>query len=792
MGIKGIYAQLGPGERVSLAKLTADSFRDKGRPLRLAVDFAIWQFQNQAARGGTNPAIRTLFYRLVRLLGTPIQPIFVFDGPHKPVFKRKKRSGRGDGVAVSQAKRLIRLFGFPVHDAPAEAEAECALMQKRGIVDAVLSEDVDTIMFGCSRTLRNWSSEMKRSTTPTHVSLYDVAAMRLAELGLDREGMVLVALMSGGDYLPDGIPGCGVKVACEAAKAGFGKSLCRLRASDEQGLQEWRERLAHELRTNENNHFRTKHRALSIPDNFPNLEVLRYYTHPVVSPISTMEAVKEKLAQRQQLHLEALREFSRETFGWDYRIGAIKFIRVLGPALLVRNMLCEQDGEEAIHHIVKRRKHSSADGEPKLRLEFVPAEVVPIDLSQEAEEIIPSSREGLALNDDEEFEVAADEVEGAAVSQTGKVFDVTSIDTAWVLEDVVKQAAPRAFSEWEAAEQAKLARKSLKKQKGTGTKAAKASGMQRGALDKFVRTTKTSTVLRETQKGTLDIAEKVAPPEPTQPAQRSSISPPPREPSKQPAPSRVNDPDHPPADIWTSARSQVTPTRTSKSAGVQEAIVISSSPTGAAASPPPSASSRARPPPAGSPEVFGLVRSGFALSQDTKRVKSKGRQGGTKKSSTKGPQNSPARRFKQTSIDMFTTRTDPFSSSQSSSSTDPPTPVRADYDSDEDLPPLSSLISRKPLEPFSPSKRPKSPPDSNRGVSPPGPGKKKLLVPRTSAVGYFKEVEVDADERDETACREARRLERKGKACKVVRLSDVSFVDLTQEDWISTRCNNIE
>jgi Holliday junction resolvase YEN1 len=131
---------------------------------------------------------------------------------------------------------------------------------------------------------------------------------------------------------------------------------------------------------------------------------------------------------------------------------------------------------------------------------------------------------------------------------------------------------------------------------------------------------------------------------------------------------------------------------------------------------------------------------------------------------------------------MFATRTDPFSSSQPSSSTDPPARVHTDYDSDEDLPPLSSLISRQPPEPLSPSKRHKSPPDSDRAANPPGPGKKKLLVPRTSAVGYFKEVEVDADERDETASREARRLERKGKACKVVRLSDVSFVDLTQED----------
>lgn len=785
-----IYAQLGSGRRVSLSKLTAESFRDDGRPLRLAVDFAIWQFQAQAARGGTNPAIRTLFYRLVRLLGTPIQPIFVFDGPHKPVFKRNKRSGRGDGVAVSQAKRLIRLFGFPVHDAPAEAEAECALMQKRGIVDAVLSEDVDTIMFGCTRTLRNWSSETRSSKTPTHVSLYDVGDMKLADLGLDRDGMVLVALMSGGDYLPDGIPGCGVKVGCEAAKAGFGKSLCRLRASDARGLQEWRERLIHELRTNESNYFRIKHKALSIPDNFPNLEVLRYYTHPVISPDSVMETVKQKFEHRQELHLEALREFVGETFGWDYRIGAIKLIRVLGPALLVRNMLRGQGDDGTIQRIASRRQHISADGEPELRLSFIPADVVPIDLSQETEEIIPSSREGLALNSDEELETPADDAEAVTGSQAAKVFDVTKPDMAWILENIVKQTAPGAFSEWEEAETAKALRKTPKKKKATSTKAAKATGMQRGALDKFVRMTKTSTILKEAQKVSTDNLEKniekdLAPSKPAQPPQPSVVSPSPRESSKPPTPSGADDPGHPLADIWTSARSQMTPTRIPRPAGVQEAIVITSSPANAAPSPPSSPSPQPRAAPASSQEVFGLVRSGFTSSQTQEGMKSKRKTATSKITATKGinsSQGSSATRYKQTSMDMFTTRTDPFISSQPTSTTDPlSSPIFSD-DEDDDLPPLSSLVSNRSPQPKSQAKRHKRPPGSDRGSSPVRAGKKKVFIPRTSAVGFFKEVEVEADERDEWVWRETRHLEGKGRTHGAVRWSDVSFVDLTQDD----------
>jgi Holliday junction resolvase YEN1 len=445
--------------------------------------------------GGTNPALRTLFYRLARLLATPVQPIFVFDGPEKPTFKRNKRSGRGDTATAAQAKRLIRLFGFEAHDAPGEAEAECALLQKHGIVDAVLSEDVDTIMFGCTKTLRRWSSESKSSKTPTHVTMYDVhdAELNIEASGLGREGMVLVALMSGGDYLPDGIPGCGVKVSCEAAKAGFGKSICRLKASDKEGLLAWRASLIHELHTNESGYFRTRHKALSIPDDFPNISVLRYYTHPVVSQLSTLEYIKDTMGRKSQVQIPELREFARETFGWDYKIGAIKFIRVMAQPLLVQ--MLQQETADTVPYIKKitgRRKAFSTDNCPELRVSHVPEEIVPVDLSEEVEETVAHSRDGLALNSDDEFDATPDGIDAASDADppaAGKVFDVSKPDLAWVLESLVRKAAPQAVSSWEEAELLKAARKSPKKKQTKG-KTAAASGMPRGAMDQYVRVSK--------------------------------------------------------------------------------------------------------------------------------------------------------------------------------------------------------------------------------------------------------------------------------------------------------------
>lgn len=406
------------------------------------------------------------------------------------------------------AKRLIRLFGFTVHDAPGEAEAECALLQQQGIVDAVLSEDVDTIMFGCTRTLRNWSSETRSNKTPTHVSVYDAAELRQSESGLGREGMVLVALMSGGDYIPEGIPGCGVKVACEAAKAGFGQSLCRIKVADKEALAKWKENLVHELRTNESGYFRTRHRALEIPESFPNMEVLRYYTHPVISQQPTLDKLKNAFPSTAPVDITGLREFSRDTFDWTFKIGAIKLIRVLAPSLLVRALVdrseagpVDSDDLDAVQKeesaLVKaisgRRSHFSTDATPELRISYIPADIAKLDLDEEPEEVVAAyGRDGLALNSDNEFEEEAAEAGlGGGPSKTTvekKTFDPSQPDLIWVPQSIVKLGVPLAAEDWEEQQRAKESRIAAKTSRKLRPRTN--NDMPAGALDRWVKTSK--------------------------------------------------------------------------------------------------------------------------------------------------------------------------------------------------------------------------------------------------------------------------------------------------------------
>ncbi|KAI1099105.1 hypothetical protein F4804DRAFT_322863 [Jackrogersella minutella] len=857
MGIKGIYKEIGTGRRISLTKLAVETLEETGRPLRLAIDISIWQFQVQAAKGGSNPAIRTLFYRLLRLLGLSIQPIFVFDGPNKPAFKRNKRSGRGDGVATSMAKRLIRLFGFQAHDAPGEAEAECALLQQSGIVDAVLSEDVDTIMFGCTRTLRNWSSEGKGSKTPTHVSMYDTESLQKSGAGLDREGMVLVALMSGGDYLPEGIPGAGVKLACEAARAGFGKSLCRLKKADTSELASWKEWLTFELRHNESGFFRTRHKALNVPDSFPNFDILGYYTHPVVSRASTLDRLRSQPWDK-SVDVQGLREFVRETFDWNYRIGAIKFIRVLAPCLLVRKMMSrssqddgatkdveilEKEESELVKSITTKRSHFSTDATPELRISFIPTKVVGYDFQDEPDEVIEYGRDGLALNSDDEFEPGVEDEGADTVTKSGsrKPFSPTEPDLSWIPETIGKLGIPVMVEDWEEAQRTKVAarqRPKASKQKG------KPGAMSTNSLDKFVRVTKNipqskgsdkditptlpkplSPTRARTPSSILTAPSQILPtlPPPSQAAQktrptRSSKQTKPKSKTRNASPASRPDPRINP---WTIAGSQTSPrVNKIKSTKAPETITISSSPPTS-----PTAgiyssirrtddhtaedsSSKVHSSPPTSPHKRRSVTpttSSQEGSRKSARIPAVRNLSPSPKSSEKKPQRKLARTesmpVAQESPTGSKSRVRQFTRAQTVA-VEVQLISESEDDDNFDLPPLSSIAGGLPKgdNPFnSPSLPNRQEPASKLpGPTKPKPAKQttldnnfgttkrttKVYVPRRSEPGFFKELEVDADEADDMLTK-ARGLNDGGAGggrSAAWRRSDLSCIDLTGED----------
>ena len=491
--------------RVALSKLSSEHLERTGRPFRIAIDISIWQFQTQAGQGGKNPALRTLYYRLLRLLSLCIQPIFVFDGPNKPPLKRGARTGHNEASLPNfMAKQLIKAFGFPFHNAPGEAEAECAYFQQAGIVDAVLSDDIDTLMFGSKMTLKNWSSEGTRGNkSPTHVDCLD-AVKTLEQSGLDRAGMILVAMMSGGDYLPEGIPGCGPKLACEAARAGFGRDLLEVKKGDAISLRTWKERLEYELTSNESGFFTSRHRKLAIPESFPDLRVLKYYTHPCVSSLDAIEKLREEIRWYSAIDIQELRVFVRDAFDWNYRAGARKFVRGLAPALLAQKLCvravdskdCSRDGSSPDEDLVKvvhdNRIHLSTDGSKELRISYIPAEVVLLNLDEEEEAPNYSNDSDGELEESDVEQSQARERSMSPRKQRGpSTYDPTKIEKIWILKPLLSLGVPRLVQDYEESlkDPIKFATRKSRAREAT-LKGSKKTGMPVNSLHQYLRPSK--------------------------------------------------------------------------------------------------------------------------------------------------------------------------------------------------------------------------------------------------------------------------------------------------------------
>ena len=119
------------------------------------------------------------------------------------------RTQRLTDTIQETTRELLRLLDVPMVEAPAEGEAQCAHMAATGSVDYAGSEDYDTLLFGAPYTLR-------KLTSKGSPELMDLEAT-LAELELDRQGLVDVAMLCGTDF-NEGIHGVGPKTAVKEVR----------------------------------------------------------------------------------------------------------------------------------------------------------------------------------------------------------------------------------------------------------------------------------------------------------------------------------------------------------------------------------------------------------------------------------------------------------------------------------------------------------------------------------------------------------------------------------------------
>lgn len=127
---------------------------------------------------------------------------------------------------------MLKLLGVPVVRAKAEGEALCALLNQRGIVDGVISNDGDCLLFGAKVLYTKFSIENLEQSRVMRYDMSDIRAFVDDDdtdefheqdktnpnqpgdfVDLGRDDLIAFALLTGSDMAGDGIP----KVGCRKA-----------------------------------------------------------------------------------------------------------------------------------------------------------------------------------------------------------------------------------------------------------------------------------------------------------------------------------------------------------------------------------------------------------------------------------------------------------------------------------------------------------------------------------------------------------------------------------------------
>ncbi|RPD69427.1 PIN domain-like protein [Lentinus tigrinus ALCF2SS1-7] len=219
----------------------------------LAVDGYVWLHRGtygcaaEVATGKpTSKYVEYAMHRVRLLRHYGIQPYLVFDGGPLPAKqgtedgrkqRREENLSRANTLAAqgkhSQARefyvkcvdvtpqmayqliKALRAEGVPYVVAPYEADAQLAYLERVGVVDGIITEDSDLLVFGCKKVLFKLDTTTSKVTC---ISREDFAAVASTSTGgLSLRGWTdaqfrTMAILSGCDYLPS-IPGIGLKTA---------------------------------------------------------------------------------------------------------------------------------------------------------------------------------------------------------------------------------------------------------------------------------------------------------------------------------------------------------------------------------------------------------------------------------------------------------------------------------------------------------------------------------------------------------------------------------------------------
>lgn len=233
MGVKELWGVLTPHcERKPINEL---------RGKKVAIDLAGWVCESlNVVDYFVHPRhhLKNLFFRTCYLIWEQVTPVFVLEGvapklKSQVIAKRNElqfrgvkpknspectqsQAPKGDkgrsrfNHVLKQCETLLLSMGIQCVQGPGEAEAYCAFLNKHGLVDGVISQDSDCFAYGAVRVYRNFSvsTQGAQAAAGGAVDIYDMREIT-SRMDFGQQKIIVMALLCGCDYCPDGIGGIG-------------------------------------------------------------------------------------------------------------------------------------------------------------------------------------------------------------------------------------------------------------------------------------------------------------------------------------------------------------------------------------------------------------------------------------------------------------------------------------------------------------------------------------------------------------------------------------------------------
>lgn len=214
----------------------------------------------------------------------------------KESIKLNRQTNSVTKQMIIECQELLRLFGIPWIVAPAEAEAQCAILEELNLSDGTITDDSDIFLFGGKKVYKNFFNNSK------HIFCYKMDDLKKF-YGLDRSKLICLGMLCGTDYTV-GIEGIGPVTGLEILSQFPGDGIKSL-----EKFADW-----HKKKMKKNygpeNAVRQKFLKYVLPPTFPSRMVFDAYNNANVD--NSTQPFSWAMPQLSELTI-----YARERFGWS-------------------------------------------------------------------------------------------------------------------------------------------------------------------------------------------------------------------------------------------------------------------------------------------------------------------------------------------------------------------------------------------------------------------------------------------------------------------------------------------